>query len=271
MLKTTCQSNDCIELEQVKTNEILLKVIEYLFNALNLNASKQKAPEEATNQLTSLFEENIQDIEYCTDLLLHLVSRKTHFSHKLILNNSLPNALELLSLMSLMKKNEKLNQFYLYFKRLIEFSYDLDFNDYFIMKNRLVGFELLLGKNIFEMKNFDQLSEKDLEVLRCVKNHLKSETNLYLLLKMLNTLKINESNLHLEFLDLFWSIFDEVNLDIKLSLIANKIYKYHELKLTDSNSLMCLLDASFNSCLIITINQLSFENCLEPEVCLFSV
>ena len=265
-LETHFQSNECTEFDQTKVNEILHKVLKFLFAALNLNDTKQYAPEELTSHLTSLFEANTQDIEYCADLIFHLVSSKSSFSEKLNLENSLPKTLEFLSLMSLINKNEKLNEFYYYLKQLVEFSYDLHFNDYFVMKNRLVGFELLLDKNIFEMNNFSQLNEYDLEVLRCVKSHLKNEKNLYVLLKMLDTLKVSENSLHPEFLDLFWSIFDEVKLDVKLSLIANKIYTYHELKLTESNSLMCLQDAKFNSSLTITINQLSFENCLEPEV-----
>jgi hypothetical protein len=241
--------------DHLRINNYLNKGLDCFYTFLKLNEAIKNI-----DVLTDQFNANKQEIDYLCSLMFYLTNNKFEPIIKYSLNR-VDNAFELLSLMKLMKCE---NKFYSYLKELIEYSYDLIFDEYFIMKQRLVGFEQLLNKYIF-LNNDLKLNEKEIDVLQCVQDYITNENDLYSILKRLETI-IEDKDLVHKLTQIFWTIFEEFDFEKKLSFISNKIYENHELILDEKNSVVCLLDANYNVDLTLVINQLSYENCEDLQV-----
>jgi hypothetical protein len=241
--------------DHLRINNYLNKGLDCFYTFLKLNEAIKNI-----DVLTDQFNANKQEIDYLCSLMFYLTNNKFEPIIKYSLNR-VDNAFELLSLMKLMKCE---NKFYSYLRELIEYSYDLIFDEYFIMKQRLVGFEQLLNKYIF-LNNDLKLNEKEIDVLQCVQDYITNENDLYSILKRLETI-IEDKDLVHKLTQIFWTIFEEFDFEKKLSFISNKIYENHELILDEKNSVVCLLDANYNVDLTLVINQLSYENCEDLQV-----
>jgi hypothetical protein len=152
--------------DHLRINNYLNKGLDCFYTFLKLNEAIKNI-----DVLTDQFNANKQEIDYLCSLMFYLTNNKFEPIIKYSLNR-VDNAFELLSLMKLMKCE---NKFYSYLKELIEYSYDLIFDEYFIMKQRLVGFEQLLNKYIF-LNNDLKLNEKEIDVLQCVQDYITNGT-----------------------------------------------------------------------------------------------
>lgn len=246
-----------LSFKQKKINFFLNKILEYIYDALNLNETSK-----LRSTLLDGFNLNLNKIKYCIHVieLIKLDSFSNEFSI-----DKLGQCFDLMSLLKQATHLNEINKFYEFLKQIIQSSYDTQFDDYYIMVNKLIGFEQLVERLIFK-KDFVKMDRKDLNVLFGIRDYMSNETNLYILLQMMDKLAALKSDLLLEYSKLFWLIFETFTLDSKISFISNKIYSKHEIRTNDSNEIVCLLSSDFNKSLILLINQLSYENCTDDQV-----
>ena len=151
-----------------------------------------------------------------------------------------------------------------YLTELVQVSCGVKFDEYFIMRNKLVGYEFLLEKSMFS-KSPQELKVEDVEVLVLVRSHLVDVGRIYFVLRVIESRSQSSIQIDAELKELFWSLFDQIPLADKIRLIC-KIYCNEEISLDKDNSVKCLIESSFGHRLTTSINQISGENCDDAEV-----
>ncbi len=146
---------------------------------------------------------------------------------------------------------------------LVEKNFLVKFNEYFIIINKLTGYEEFFKKVVLSKKCGD-LSLEDLECLQNCMEQLKNEQEVYFLLKNLDSPLTSQSVVS-GLTQIFWSLFDKLDPKSGINLIF-RMYDSNELRLTNDGSIFCLDTADMRSNLEVGIKQISFANCDDPMI-----
>jgi hypothetical protein len=249
----------------IDPTEYLNESLEILHQTLGFDEAKQATESRTDNVLSN---ERFYEI-------LHLIKRLSGNFTSDFNNfkfNDLNANLYLLSVLESetfwLAKNEGLISFVAFLKRILLQNYSIEFDSYFIMLHQLYGFEQLVYKVILSetrtKPNADRLNLNEVLILELASNSLKTTKFIISILKTLNC-TVAPDVVHDRLKALFWSIFNSLPFDAKLSLIES-ILNTEELKKADDGSIVCLTDKSFNKQLLKIANQLSSENIDDTNV-----
>ncbi len=152
---------------------------------------------------------------------------------------------------------------YSYLVNLVEKNFSIKFNEYFIIINKLFGYEELFKKVVLD-KKYGEFSLDDLECLHSCMDQLTNEREMYILLKHLDSPLTNEKVVN-GLRQCFWSLFDKLDLNAGINLIS-RVYNSNELRLTSDGSILCLDSTDMRNSLAVGINQISFGNCEDEKI-----
>ena len=159
-----------------------------------------------------------------------------------------------------------------FLKQYIKMNFEIEFNIYFIIRHRLFNYMNLIYTNILNEDLIVHQKDKkysytidDVIMLENEIDQLKRPNNVYLIsriLKMNN--KINNKILKLRLKNLFWNLFNSLELGFRIESIK-LIYENLEPD-DDSNWNKNIIQDNFNQESVVLINQLSANNVDSIEV-----
>lgn len=148
---------------------------------------------------------------------------------------------------------EKISNFLNYFIEILKKKYKIELNDLFIIRHRLYGYETYLKDFIQNLSVNNNFTQSDLETLKIISSELKDINSVYLILKIID--RQSDSKLSCELVDIFWSLFDILNIDQKINLIF-MIYQLNEIRIKKT-SIFCLQEKNFDNEFTVCLNQIS--------------
>lgn len=152
---------------------------------------------------------------------------------------------------------------------MIRASYSIEFDEYFMIINKLNGSRDLLKKVILT-KSFEEFNDRDLECLMCYASEpcLLNVQEIYNLLGRLNS-PLTNKELSAGLGELFWTLFERLETsNVKIELIS-RIYNGNEICLNSDGSVQCLDSEALRNELTVAVNQISYGNCEDPTVITF--
>ncbi|CAF0870957.1 unnamed protein product [Brachionus calyciflorus] len=210
-------------------------------------------------------DKQLEKLEDTVKILKILTLNFTHIPETVQLNclNLLVDFLAFLKheqLYSALKKIQ-IDSFLEYMCVLLDREYGIIFDESFIIRHKLNGYEDFLNDYLNRLfdDNVKTTTQRDLETLKCVRIKLINLKCVYSLLKIVDIMHRNGDTSENEFKDFFWELFDNLDLEIQIDLIF-KIYKDREITLTEKASVLCLDETNFNHELTLVLNQLSLNS-----------
>lgn len=149
---------------------------------------------------------------------------------------------------------------------MLKVKYNIDFDEYFIITNKLEGCHDLLRRVVLS-KSFEDFNERDLECLKCFAFEpcLVNTHEIYNVLGRLNS-PLTNTTVRAGLGQLFWTLFESLEASsVKIELVS-RIYDEHEICLNADCSVQCLDSEELRNELTVGINQISYGNCEDPNV-----
>lgn len=146
-----------------------------------------------------------------------------------------------------------------YLKSRIEDTHKITFDNYYIINNRLFQYRNIFKNEILKAnKNLD-----DIKLVVKMAEIFESSEELYLLLRKIDShFDFEESKILKNF---FWSKFDDLTFEEKISLIEKVYTNKSDFKQTES-AIDCLHETSHLNEATLIINQLTNDNCEQPKL-----
>ncbi len=258
LLKIVAENSRGVKLDPSDRNNFLNSILNSFFAWLDISAGTS-----SENRLREAFEANALSLRSLSVLLSVLTNEFSDLEGVELVD--LRSSLYFLSFLIHEAEFETASDTHhavlkSYLTRAIKVNYKLKIDKNFVIRHQLFGFRQFLNSSIFDSSP-REFVESDLEILNLIKNELRDKQSVYAVLKIVDGLyRINPlGELKSETELLFWSLFEQLALDEKLSLICDA-YTKREFLLTQS-SLSCLYENQvFNNEFTVVINQLSGKN-----------
>lgn len=148
-----------------------------------------------------------------------------------------------------------------YLKQIVEENNGIKFTKYYVIMNKLVGYESLIN-NIINKTSYSDFNSEDLKCLKSVPSILSDSHEIYSIFKRLNS-SLTKMDLNQDLTSLFWTLFDKAEFEVKISVIL-KIYD--DIEMTKEKIVTCLNNENMKKDSIICINQITYESIENPKV-----